>query len=138
MQRTLYSGHLSVADTILMSRLTFPPRSDLLIAETSKNESQKNSYKKLLYILYQTVFHIFFKFLFYFVYFIIDPVYGLFRAMKIRIDWNFQSVYTSIINALSSYKDVQNTMGQGLEHKYNLGIATSHISLLISNSMFER
>ena len=138
MQRTLYSGHLSVADTILMSRLTFPPRSDLLIAETSKNESQKNSYKKLLYILYQTVFHIFFKILFYFVYFIIDPVYGLFRAIKIRIDWNFQSVYTSIINALSSYKDVQNTMGQGLEHKYNLGIATSHISLLISNSMFER
>ena len=138
MQRTLYSGHLSVADTILMSRLTFPPRSDLLIAETSKNESQKNSYKKLLYILYQTVFHIFFKFLFYFVYFIIDPVYGLFRAIKIRIDWNFQSVYTSIINALSSYKDVQNTMGQGLEHKYNLGIATFHISLLISNSMFER
>ena len=138
MQRTLYSGHLSVADTILMSRLTFPPRSDLLIAETSKNESQKNSYKKLLYILYQTVFHIFFKFLFYFVYFIIDPVYGLFRAIKIRIDWNFQSVHTSIINALSSYKDVQNTMGQGLEHKYNLGIATSHISLLISNSMFER
>ena len=121
-----------------MSRLTFPPRSDLLIAETSKNESQKNSYKKLLYILYQTVFHIFFKFLFYFVYFIIDPVHGLFRAIKIRIDWNFQSVYTSIINALSSYKDVQNTMGQGLEHKYNLGIATSHISLLISNSMFER
>ena len=121
-----------------MPRLTFPPRSDLLIAETSKNESQKNSYKKLLYILYQTVFHIFFKFLFYFVYSIIDPVYGLFRAIKIRIEWNFQSVYTSIINALSSYKDVQNTMGQGLEHKYNLGIATSHISLLISNSMFER
>ena len=137
MKKPLCSGHF-IADTILMSRLTFPPRSDLLIAETSKNESQKNSYKKLLYILYQTVFHIFFKFLFYFVYFIIDPVYGLFRAIKIRIDWNFQSVYTSIINALSSYKDVQNTMGQGLEHKYNLGIATSHISLLISNSMFER
>ena len=41
MQRRLYSGHLSVADIILSYRLEFPPRKDLPIVDTAKNESQK-------------------------------------------------------------------------------------------------
>ena len=124
MQRTLYSGHLSVADIILISRLIFTPRSDLPIADTSKNESKKNSYKKFLYILFQTVFYIFFKFLFYFVYFIFESGYGLFRAIKIKISWNLQFVSTSMIDPFPSYKV---TMGQGQEHKYNLGHILWHM-----------
>ena len=112
MQQRLYSGHLSVADIILRYRLEFPPRKDLPIVDTAKNESQKNSYEKFLYILFQKVFYIFFKFLFYFVYFIFEPVYGLFRAIKIKISWNFQSVSASTIDAFPSYKDVQSAMGQ--------------------------
>ena len=92
----LYSGHLSTTDTflrdglndgqtlitkplcsgrfiaefILRSWLTFPTRSDLLIADKSKNESQKcNSCKKFLYVLFHTVLYIFFKFKFLFYFF---------------------------------------------------------------------
>ena len=132
MQRTHYSGHLSVADIIVRSRLRFPPRNDLPMANTSKTESQKNSCKKFLYILFQTVFYIFFKYFFYFVYFIFEPVYGLFRAKKIKISWNFQSLSTSTIDAFPNYKDVQSTMGQGQEHKYNLG----HILWYMPNNHF--
>ena len=53
-----------------------------------------------------------FKFLVYFVYFIFEPVFGLFKAVKIKISWNVQSVSTSAIDAFPSYKDVLNTMVQ--------------------------
>ena len=35
MQRTFYSGHLSIADIIFRSQLTLPPRTDLSIEDTS-------------------------------------------------------------------------------------------------------
>ena len=114
MKWTLYSRHLSEADIILMSPLTFPPRKNLSIAQTSKNESQKNSHKKFLYILFQTVLYIFFKFLFNFAYFIFEPVYGLFWAIKINISWNFKSVTNSTIDAFPSCKDAQSTMEAGI------------------------
>ena len=114
MKQTLYSRHLSEADIILMSPLTFSPRSNLSIAQTCKNESQKNSHKKFLYILFQTELYIFFKFLFNFVYVIFEPVYGLFWVIKIKISWNFKSVINSRIDAFRSCKDVQSTIETGI------------------------
>lgn len=51
---------------------------------------------------------------------------------KIKITWNFQSASTSTIDSFPSYKDVQSTMGQRQEHKYNLG----HILWHMSNHLF--
>ena len=77
MTKPLCSGYF-IADIMSSSRLTFPHRSNLPIADTPKKE-------RFLYISFQTVFYIFFKFLFYFVYFIFEPVNGLFRVIKINI-----------------------------------------------------
>ena len=126
MQRTLYSRHLSVVDISLRSRLTFPPRSDLPIADTTKNESPKQFLCEVsVYFISGSVFT--FLLSFSSILFIFEPVYDLFRATKIKISQNLQFVSTSSIDAFPSYKDVQNTMGQGQEYKYNLGHILWHM-----------
>ena len=54
-----------------------------------------------------------FKFFSILVFFFFCLFNGLFRSTKMKICWDFQSVFTSMVDASPSCKDVQNVMGQG-------------------------
>ena len=99
MQRTLYSGHLSIADIIFRSQLTLPSRTDHSIADTPNNRPYKTFLVRNLYTFYfGQCFTILFDFFSIFV--------RLFRSIKMKNCRYFQSVFTSMIDVFSSCEDV--------------------------------
>ena len=105
--RSLCSRHF-IVDTSLQK---ISSRSNLPETNMSKYEGQKKFMRSFSIFYFRQCFKFYEKFLFYFVYFIFEPVFGLFRAIKIKISWNFQSISTSM--SFPSYKDIESTLGQG-------------------------
>ena len=120
MQRTLYSGHLSIVDIIFRSQLTLPPRIYLSIADTSNIRVLRNLYT----FYFGQCFIVSFKLSSIFVILLFSQFDGLFRSIKIQeleICRDFQPVFISVVDVFSSCKDVQSAMGQGQKYRYNHG-----------------
>ena len=123
MWRTLYSGHLSIADSI-RTQFTLPPLTDLFITNPPSNRSYNMflaskynfdvSGQKLLYSLFRVVFYSFYEEFFDRCYFIFSHFNALFRSINL-------AVFTSMVDTLPSCKDVQCATEQGQEHGYNPG-----------------
>ena len=128
MQRTLYSGHLSVEGII------FSPNSNYPLELTSLQQTRPRnftwsileyfvSYKTFLvrnsYTFYfRQCYTVSFNFSSIFVIFF-SQLNGISRSVKMKIRGDSQSVFISMADVFPSCKDVQSTIGQKQKHGYN-------------------
>ena len=109
MWRTLYSGHLSIADIIFRSEFTLPPRTDLPIANTPNNRPY---IRHSLYVFcLRQCFTVSFKFSSIFIILFFSKINVLFRFTKIKLRRDFRSVLAFMVDAFPNCKNVQSTTG---------------------------
>ena len=122
MQRTLNSGHLSIVDIIFRSQFTSPPRNDLSLADTSNNGPHKIFLARNLFSFYfRQCFIVLFKFSSIFVILLFSQFNSLFSSIKKKIRWDFQSVFTAMVDVYPSCKDFQCAMRQRQIYGHNQG-----------------
>ena len=88
--------------------------------DTRNNRPYKTFLERNLYTFYfRQCFTVSFKFSLIFVILVFSQLNGIYRSIRMKISWDFQSIFISMVEAFPSYKDVQSTMGQGQKHGYN-------------------
>ena len=134
---TLYSGHLCIVDIIFNYQFTLPLSAYLSIADTPNNMSYKAVLLRKLYTFYfwqcftvsTECSSIFFILSF-------SQFIGLARSIKMKIRWNFQSVFTSMVDAFPSWKmfKAQWARDKNMDTIIEISVAHGQPSLLYSEN----
>ena len=123
----LYSGHLSATDIIFRSQLTLPSRNDPSIANTPNNRPYKTFLvRNLPKFYFGQCFTISFKFSSIFIILFLGEFNGLFRSIKMKNCRYFKSVFTSMIDVFSSFKDVNAQWDKGRNTNTIMEISVVH------------
>ena len=122
MQRTLYSGHLSIVDITFRLQLTLPPRTDLSIADTS---NIRHFLQEIcIHFTLDNVLQFRLSFLRSFLFYFFSQFSDLFIPIKmqgLQICRKSQSVFISMVDVFFGCKDTQSSVGQGQKYGCNHG-----------------
>ena len=105
--KPLCSEHFT-ADIIFRSKFTLLPRTNLSIGDMSNNRPYKTFFVRNLYTVYfKQCFTVLSKFSSIFFILVFSQINCFFRFTKIKMCRDFQSIFTSMVDAFPSCKDIQ-------------------------------